>query len=383
MVGSAPTPLPITASVTVNGQSLNAATVFQLLPGDDPYFANVTDINAKVQNAFYLSQDLRVFTATPGVNATPISGVGTPPALTPTSNTSSDTSAAYSYVQALLNYLTTNYSTPGTDPFALFPDQTNALTGDNSVTPTSVDPSNALGPNPFTNYNFAVARVRLSGAPNTTTDKNVKVFFRLFTTQSNDTDFQPSTYASTLIGGFPEAPLLGTSDTTLPFFATGNFEANSDFGANVDYSANSVNNYQVKIGSTGQVWAYYGCYLNVYPTTNTYGGQAVQTLLSGTHHCLVAQIAFDDAPIVNSGGTTKSPENSDKLAQRNLQITLSDNPGPPSAHRIPQTFDLRPSPCAGLRWGCPLELPRRADDRVGQHSEGQHGHDLLAASELL
>ncbi len=138
-----------------------------------------------------------------------------------------------------MNYLNANYNTPGTDPFTLFPDQTNALTGDSSVTPTTVDPStvtpsNPAGTNPFTNYNFAVARVRLNGTPNTATPKNVRVFFRLFTTQSNDTDYQPSTtYLSNPVSSTdsnPGSPSLGTSNTTIPFFATGNYQANSDFG---------------------------------------------------------------------------------------------------------------------------------------------------------
>jgi hypothetical protein len=30
-----------------------------------------------------------------------------------------------------------------------------------------------------------------------------------------------------------------------------------------------------------------------------------------------------------------------------MQITFSDNPGPPAAHRVPQTFDLRPGPVLG------------------------------------
>jgi hypothetical protein len=38
-----------------------------------------------------------------------------------------------------------------------------------------------------------------------------------------------------------------------------------------------------------------------------------------------------------------NPGNTDKLTQRNLQITSSGNPGPASTHRIPQTFDTRPS----------------------------------------
>ena len=56
---------------------------------------------------------------------------------------------------------------------------------------------------------------------------------------------------------------------------------------------------RVTIGASGQAWAYYGCYLNVYPTDNTIGGSSVQALLPSTHSCLVAQIAYDDAPIIN------------------------------------------------------------------------------------
>jgi acetyl esterase/lipase len=80
-----------------------------------------------------------------------------------------DTGAAFQYIQNLLNYLNSNYSEPnGTDPFTLFPGQSGALTGDSSVTPTTPDPSNPTNP-PFTNYNFAVARVRLKGAAGTST----------------------------------------------------------------------------------------------------------------------------------------------------------------------------------------------------------------------
>jgi hypothetical protein len=343
-VGSAPLSLPLTASFTVQSQPFNAATVIQLLPGADPYFTN---INPAANNVFYLSQDLRVFTATPGINPTPISGVGTPPSLTPSDDINPSSAAGYSYIQSLLQYLNINYSNPlGTDPFTLFPDQTSALTADSSVSPSVPDPvSGTL----FTNYNFAVARVRLNGTPNTTSGENVRVFFRLFITQSCDTDYQPdSTYLSNNDpAGFPGSPALGTSDTTIPFFATGNFDNTAYFNANDDYGTNTLNNQPIPIGAGGGAWAYYGCFLNLYPVTNAIGGKPILSLLAGNHHCLVAQIAFDDAPILNSNGTTKSPENSDKLAQRNLQITLSDNPGPPATHRVPQTFDLRPSATPG------------------------------------
>ncbi len=177
VIGAAPISLPLTASFTIGGQSFVAATVIQLLGGADPYFLN---INPSQENAFYLSQDLRVFTATPGLSFTPISGVGTPPSIVPTSQTALETIVGFSYIQALIKYLDLNYSNPaGVDPFvSLFPDQNNALTGDSSVSPTTPDPSSPLGQSPFINYNFAVARVRLNGTPGSTTPSPVRVFFR-------------------------------------------------------------------------------------------------------------------------------------------------------------------------------------------------------------
>jgi hypothetical protein len=39
-----------------------------------------------------------------------------------------------------------------------------------------------------------------------------------------------------------------------------------------------------------------------------------------------------------------TPAASDKLAQRNLAVVQSANPGNPASHRIPHTFDIRPTP---------------------------------------
>jgi Pro-kumamolisin, activation domain len=354
--GSAPSVLAVSCNLTVSGTPLGATAEMVLVAGADPYFVN---INPAQNNVFYLSQDLRVFTVTPGVNKTPVSGVAGAPSLSPTSNTAIDTAAGYSYVQGLLNYLNTSYSDPGgVDPFTLFPDQWGEWDGDSSVSPTTIDPSHPTS-TPFTNYNFAVARVRLNDAPGLTTPENVKVFFRLFASSTGDTDYLPSfSYPSTLdASGLPAAPLLGIGDVTIPFFATGNYEANGDFAKNVDYSANSVNNTTITVRSSGEVWAYFGCYLNVYATGNTIGGASVLSLLPSSHCCLVAEIACDDAPIPTTGPATPSPQNSDKLAQRNLAVTLSDNPGPPETHRVPQTFDVRPSPALSTEKGELLDYP--------------------------
>jgi hypothetical protein len=103
----------------------------------------------------------------------------------------------------------------------------------------------------------------------------------------------------------------------------------------------------VTIGASGQAWAYYGCYLNIYPLGNTIGSAPVQTLLPSSHSCVVAQLVYDDAPAPTGPGVQQGPEYSDNFAQRNLEITYSDNPGPAGAHRVPQTFDARPGPAPG------------------------------------
>jgi hypothetical protein len=145
------------------------------------------------------------------------------------------------------------------------------------------------------------------------TPPSVRVFFRLFATQSNDTDYLPeSTYLSNLdSSGLPASPKPGVGGTTFPMFATA--------GGAGEYGPNQ-NSLPIPTATptpgnpTPESWTYFGCYLDF---------ASVSPPLPGTHHCLVAQIAYDGAPIINSTGVTLSPENSNKLAQRNLQITPS------------------------------------------------------------
>jgi hypothetical protein len=326
--------LTASAQTTASGLASPITTAqFELLGGADPYFVNV---NQAFQNAPFLSQDLRVFTVIPGLDNTPVSGQGTPPVFSTTTVRSKyEAGAAFTYAQDLIGYLNQNYSDPGSaDPFTTLLPLTGGLTGDSSVLPFTADPVNPqLGP--YMNYNFAVARVRLAGAAGATAD-NVSVFFRLFLTASNDTDYQPATtYATGPQGSVAITPTVAdlTDPSTIPFFATGNYQANDD------YVPGGINNQSLKVTGNDGLWAYFGCYLNVYDTTNLIGTQKVNSLLTGTHHCLVAQISFTDTPIT----TGTSPLNSGQLAQRNLQVNTSDNPGPAETHRVPQTFDMRPS----------------------------------------
>lgn len=297
--GSTPTLLVLEARATINNVAIDAEGVFELVAGANPYFSN---FGGGADEQWWLSQDLRVFQAGPNAPVTPF--VNWPAS-----------GSGYDYITALLGFLNdpSNGYTTGSDPFTTL-NEANDLTEASSVTPQV--------------HNFAVARVRLHGSKSTT--GGVKAFFRLWTAATNDTDYDPQrTYLSTSdTAGLPDKPLPATGLNT-PLYATGQTGA-QDYDPGVNQS-----DIAAPADPNSETWHYFGCYLDVYNNPSV--------SLIGTHHCLVAQIAYDGAPIEGTTGITLSPENTGKLAQRNIQITPSGNPGGPPAHRIPQAVDLRPS----------------------------------------
>lgn len=310
--GSAPKVLALEVRITFGNQTLDAEALFELTSAADPYFANVA---GSPPNPFYLSQDLRVFQFTPPFQPAPF--VAFP-------------GDGYSYMKSLLQYLndpTNGYTDGSKDPVT----QLNAM-GYLAET-SSVTPTNPMFPG-APNYAFAIARVRLTSASNATAP-NVNVFFRLFTTASNDTDYDPlTTYLSSLDNqGLPGSPKIGVQNTTFPMTASG--AVSTDYFTPGQPGYPGPNQHDIAVSANATSWRYFGCYLDVYSNNSP--------IPAGGHHCLVAQIAYDLAPIFNSNGLTLSPENSDKLAQRNIVFTASGNPGGAAAHRIPQTFDLRTS----------------------------------------
>jgi hypothetical protein len=367
---SGETPAEVDTSIRILGVNFPATTEFFFLAGADPYFTNVVQdqSNPANVNAPWLSQDLRVFTATPGAppasqNQYPVPGG--PQFVEHSVGGNYDIQGAYTYIKALLVHLNLVYGDPiKTDPFDptqnVIPGQSGAYTGDSSVTPSTT----VSGQN-YNNYSFAIARVRLQGSPGSAgAAPGVRVFFRLWRTQTADTDWQPNyTYLSNNDpSGTPLWPEAPSDDHTIPFFATSNtpqFTSASDpeFGAGGP-TGTGYNNQTITIQQGDSQWAYFGCFLNVNDPNFVVNGHEVPLFLPGTHHCLVAQISYAGALIKNVGSVIETPENSDQLAQRNLQVTTSDNPGPPSTHRVPQTFDVRPSPVAyrGSRATYPDEL---------------------------
>ena len=344
-MGSGPATAELDATANVGGNQLpgaSASTLFELLAGANPYFTNVDPNNQG--DVFYLSQDLRVFSVTAG--SSPVPGA---PAFT---------TDPYASIQSLIGFLNGNSTyanLPGaTDPLNALPGQSGYETADSSVFATDTQGHHR--------YNFALARVRMRGAGGSQA-LNARVFFRLWVAQSFDTDFQPATtYKSTLGTSGPDNnnpvfPLAsgsgltdpsGQSVQTIPFFAT-------DAAGSHDYDGTVTNSniQNITIPSTGDsVCAYFGCFLDVFDSSNN-------SKFGGTHHCIVAQIAYDGAPIPTStpSGTTPTPANWDQLSQRNLQITSSENPQSPATHVIPQAFDTRPSLPLITPPGLPVSLP--------------------------
>ena len=138
---------------------------------------------------------------------------------------------------------------------------------------------------------------------------------------------------------FPLASAAGLNDPagqslqTIPYFATDINGTNDYDGSNPNANVRSV-----QIPATGdQIWAYYGCFLDLYDAA----GNAKN--LAGTHHCIVAEIAYSQAPIpaITATGAAPNPLSWDQLAQRNLQITLSENPKSRATHIAAQAFDVR------------------------------------------
>jgi hypothetical protein len=203
-------------------------------------------------------------------------------------------------------------------------------------------------------YNFAVCRVHYRATLNTA--PNVRVLFRLFPAMTTSTDFQPATTYRT--GGQPgtRIPLLGIVGgevVTIPFFAEPRNSASTDLNLQLD--PKNIDTLKINAGGN-ETFSYYGCWLDINqpndkrfpilpapadggPFTGPAPLLSIADLIRGTHQCLVAEINFDLDPI-SIGATTA---NSDKLAQRNLAIDHSDNPGAPDTHRVQHPFSIRPT----------------------------------------
>src|SRR5574340_932322 len=202
-------------------------------------------------------------------------------------------------------------------------------------------------------YNFALAKVRYRSAY--TDAQDVRVFFRLFPWQTTSVEYDQATNYRRDKTGQKVVPLLGKKNndvTSIPCFASPRI----DSAAASMTTQTDAPNLQTIAKDTGgaEVSQYFGCWLDInqtqpqfplqFPAANldgpyTSNRKSIQEHVRNEHQCLVSEIAFLPSPAEN--GST--PSTSDKLAQRNLAIVESPNPGLIFSRRIPQTFEIQPS----------------------------------------
>ena len=153
----------------------------------------------------------------------------------------------------------------------------------------------------------------------------------------------------------PPTPLPGTDGSgtingcSLPFFATANFDANpTDYAARGSQQPDDRHSRAESTpGRSSGVFSMSTMPATYMATSQPGPVQPVQQWLVGAPIAAWSRRSpIATLPSINANGVIEYPENSDKLAQRNLQVTTSGNPGFPATHRVPQTIDVRPSPPA-------------------------------------
>ncbi|MEO7085467.1 MAG: kelch repeat-containing protein [Gemmatimonadaceae bacterium] len=342
--------LPVFATFNPpGGGQLTAVSAMVLEKTPNPFLLHNDpgSTDTTVQQAWYLSMDLRVFQMTAGGKRF---GANVPK----TGNAVNDATGFIS--QAITNLNGDRAVADGL--FEAIPENEDAASL--SLAPTD-------GTNPV--YSFALARVRTQDvAP----ANDVRVFFRMWAAQQTNAVYDPNTtYAFRTNGKGEKIPVLGVQNdqiVTVPFFASPRINAGSASMA----TQTDDPNVQAVIGpdSLGaEVHTFYGCWLDINqpgspqfpsivtgdaagPFTSSGPLLAVQSFAKSAHQCLIAEISYDPDPIANGA----DPSNTGKLAQRNLAFVNVPNPGLTLSRVVPQTFEIRPSPAVLLSDGKPDEL---------------------------
>jgi Pro-kumamolisin, activation domain len=341
-------PVPVTLTASIAGLTSPPATI-ELIGDADPY-----ELDGPT---WWLSTDLRVFQVTTGGSLQGLAAV----ILQNSGNAQVD---APSFIQSVIAGFNANTTQPPNHPFDLISIDEQAA----QVTLNQFNPSTSTTPV----YNFAMARVRYQA---TVPSSLVRVFFRIFQAATTSTAYGPQTYGSVSNSGVSASGKIAVfgvdgadNVVAIPCFASARVLDPTTLDQQND-DANVVLTGIPPSPSGGVAYLYFGCWLDInQPATTTAvpksplsadsanpwanGSESILAAITGKHQCLVAEISYDAGP-VQAGET---PASSDKLAQRNLAVVASGNPGGPSAHRVPHTFDIRPTPAALAARGRPDEL---------------------------
>jgi len=301
-----------------------------------------------------------------------------------------DPNAPYSFIQGLV---ATYNALPndGAHPFRALPSSEEA---------SPLELSRSVGGVRI--YNYGIAKVRYV-APATVDAVDVRVFFRVFSTLVSGLDYDHTggpTGNYRRAGSTPLLGIQGNEIASIPFFASQRVNTSvSAMSAQTDPS-----NVRTIVGAASEQVAYFGCWFDInlaagdphglqFPSDPSsdpggpdgpYAGsrQTIQTLIRGIHQCLVAEVFFQPAGTdpIPFGAT---PGSSDRLAQRNLALVQSGNPGWPDAHTIQHTFLVKPSSARHARPATPLPAARATPGEAPPIAMAALGTHVTGPDELL
>jgi hypothetical protein len=354
---------------TIVPQTAVASTELVLVNQPNPY---MIDVDPAAQNPYWLSIDTRVFQVKgPGGGNLADSKLGVTQG-----DMDTDSNAPFTFINGVLSALRTSPSQ--FDNTTIFP---------TDETASQLELSQKAGPgNTQRVYNYALARVRylapsgVAGVPAT----GVGVFFRVFSTAVSGLDYDATSETgngnyrrhvisnATATNPATAVPLLGIETdsqgnpetASIPFFASPRVNPST---TSMRSQLIDTPNFQTINNTGSENVQFFGAWLDInlapgdphfvqLPLNSTgvtnwpdgpYSGSAsnsIQQLMLGTHHCLVAEIFF--WPPATAGDPISqdaSPASSDRLAQRNLVLVKSGNPGFPATHQVQTTFIAKPS----------------------------------------
>lgn len=271
----------------------------------------------------------------------------------------------YAFIQQVIANLRAGNGTAGGESFDNLPTDQGAAV---------LEYSTSIGGNNI--HNFALSKVRLQSANPLS---NVRATFRLFRWGTANVEFNNTlAYRSAASG----VGLLGTTTTpgelaSIPFFAeprsatTADMNTTQTDGTNLDSFPATGS----PATSNPEKLNFFGAYLDInqtilrFPSTiststpdiPSSGGPllSIRDLLVDHHQCMVVELVEAGDPTV-PGAT---PGTSDNLAQRNLLVIRTANPGDEITRTVQHAFNI--------------DLTRnRRYWKKPDHNDGHHDHDL-------